>query len=42
MFLCYLIDAAVLPRYASRVNYDVACSMDFHYYPHDVQTCLVR
>ena len=31
-----------LSRYASRVNYDVACSMDFHYYPHDVQLCLVR
>lgn len=29
-------------RYSSRVNYDVACSMDFHFYPHDVQTCLVK
>ena len=25
-----------------RVNYDVACAMDFHFYPHDVQTCHVR
>ena len=29
-------------RYSSRVNYDVACSMDFHFYPHDVQICLVK
>ena len=29
-------------RYSSRVNYDVACSMDFHFYPHDVQKCNVR
>ena len=26
----------------ARVNYDVACAMDFHFYPHDVQTCPVR
>ena len=26
----------------ARVNYDVACAMDFHFYPHDVQTCHVR
>ena len=25
-----------------RVNYEVACAMDFHYYPHDIQECLVR
>ena len=29
-------------RYSSRVNYDVACAMDFHFYPHDVQICLVK
>lgn len=29
-------------RYSTRVNYDVACAMDFHFYPHDVQTCHVR
>ena len=29
-------------RYSTRVNYDVACSMDFHFYPHDVQKCYVR
>ncbi|XP_023335147.1 glutamate-gated chloride channel isoform X2 [Eurytemora carolleeae] len=29
-------------RYSTRVNYDVACNMDFHFYPHDVQTCLIK
>jgi hypothetical protein len=24
-------------RYAARVNFDVACPMDFHVYPGDVQ-----
>ena len=29
-------------RYTSRVNYDVACQMDFHTYPSDVQRCHIK
>ena len=29
-------------RYTSRVNYDVACQMDFHTYPSDVQSCQIK
>ena len=29
-------------RYTSRVNYDVACQMDFHAYPGDVQACDIK
>ena len=29
-------------RYATRVNFDVACVMDFHKYPKDVQTCEIK
>jgi len=29
-------------RYSSRVNYDVACAMDFHRYPVDEQTCEIK
>ena len=29
-------------RYATRVNFDVACNMAFHNYPHDVQTCEIK
>jgi hypothetical protein len=29
-------------RYATRVNFDVACNMEFHLYPHDVQTCEIK
>merc|ERR1719510_1259210 len=29
-------------RYSSRVNYDVACSMDFHRYPVDEQMCEIK
>lgn len=29
-------------RYATRVNFDVACKMEFHRYPHDVQTCEIK
>ncbi|TRY74426.1 hypothetical protein TCAL_05021, partial [Tigriopus californicus] len=29
-------------RFAARVNFDVACGMEFHRYPHDVQTCEVK
>ena len=31
-----------LSRYSSRVNYDVACAMDFHRYPVDDQTCEIK
>lgn len=29
-------------RYSSRVNYDVACAMDFHRYPVDEQMCEIK
>ena len=29
-------------RYATRVNFDVACMMDFHKYPKDMQTCEIK
>jgi len=29
-------------RYSSRVNYDVACNMDFHRFPVDEQTCIIK
>lgn len=29
-------------RYSSRVNYDVACDMDFHRYPVDEQLCEIK
>ena len=29
-------------RYATRVNFDVACKMEFQYYPADVQTCEIK
>jgi len=29
-------------RYSSRINYDVACNMDFHRYPVDEQYCEVK
>jgi len=29
-------------RYSSRVNYDVACNMDFHAYPVDRQLCEIK
>jgi len=29
-------------RYSSRVNYDVACAMDFHRYPVDEQICEIK
>ena len=29
-------------RYTSRINYDVACQMDFHAYPGDRQTCDIK
>ena len=29
-------------RYSSRINYDVACAMDFHRYPNDEQVCDVK
>ena len=29
-------------RYSSRINYDVACNMDFHRFPVDEQFCQVR
>ena len=31
-----------LCRYSSRVNYDVACAMDFHRYPVDEQICEIK
>jgi len=31
-----------LIRYSSRMNFDVACAMDFHKFPMDVQVCNVR
>jgi len=31
-----------LIRYSARVNYDVACNMDFHNYPVDKQLCEVK
>ena len=29
-------------RYATRVNFDVACKMEFHKYPTDMQTCEIK
>ena len=29
-------------RYSSRVNYDVACGMDFHRFPVDEQKCEIK
>eukprot|EP00095_Tigriopus_kingsejongensis_P009947 maker-scaffold981_size73921-snap-gene-0.17 protein:Tk09947 transcript:maker-scaffold981_size73921-snap-gene-0.17-mRNA-1 annotation:"glycine receptor subunit alpha-4-like isoform x8" len=29
-------------RFATRVNFDVACGMDFHKYPHDQQLCEIK
>jgi len=29
-------------RYATRVNFDVACKMDFHKYPTDIQRCEIK
>ena len=29
-------------RYSSRINFDVACQLDFHYYPNDEQTCAIK
>ena len=29
-------------RYSSRINYDVACNMDFHKFPVDEQYCEVK
>ena len=29
-------------RYSSRINYDVACNMDFHRFPVDEQYCEVK
>ena len=29
-------------RYATRVNFDVACKMEFHQYPIDMQTCEIK
>lgn len=29
-------------RYATRVNFDVACKMEFHQYPTDMQTCEIK
>jgi hypothetical protein len=29
-------------RYAARVNFDVACPMDFHIYPGDIQLCHIK
>ncbi|XP_023330045.1 glycine receptor subunit alpha-4 [Eurytemora carolleeae] len=31
-----------LIRYSARINFDVACNMDFRYYPVDDQTCEVK
>ena len=31
-----------LLRYSARVNYDVACNMDFHRYPIDEQVCEIK
>jgi cation transporter family protein len=29
-------------RYSSRINFDVACNMDFHMYPVDEQDCVIK
>ena len=29
-------------RYAARVNFDVACPMDFRIYPGDIQLCHIK
>ena len=29
-------------RYAARINFDVACAMEFHNYPGDVQLCHIK
>ena len=29
-------------RYSTRINFDVACAMDFHKFPWDRQTCKVK
>ena len=31
-----------LPRYSARLNYDVACPMDFHLFPVDEQRCEIK
>jgi len=31
-----------LIRYSARVNFDVACNMDFHMYPVDEQDCVIK
>ena len=31
-----------LIRYSKRINFAVACQMDFHYYPNDEQTCNIK
>ena len=35
-------DLIYTSRYSSRVNYDVACAMDFNQYPIDEQTCEIK
>jgi hypothetical protein len=32
----------MLTRYSARINYDVACNMDFHGYPIDRQMCEIK
>ena len=29
-------------RYSARINYDVACRMHFHMFPHDSQHCEIK
>ena len=29
-------------RYSSRIHFEISCSMDFHYYPNDEQSCDIK
>ena len=39
---CHILHSYLFFRYSSRVNYDVACNMDFHRFPVDEQTCIIK
>ena len=41
-FLCSLCDKWFKVFFCLRINYDVACPMDFRKYPYDTQTCKVK
>ena len=41
MLTCRLYNDSTV-RYSTRINFDVACAMDFHKFPWDRQTCKVK